>query len=56
MKRREETVADLEEVAREISEDRGPKFQFDYAGRIWKRGHGKEWAIHEEGNSERVEG
>jgi len=41
-------VIELEDFVRELNQDPAPKFQFDYCGRIWKRGHRHEWAIHEE--------
>jgi hypothetical protein len=44
----EKAVIELEDFVRELNQDPAPKFQFDYSGRIWKRGHRHEWAIHEE--------
>ena len=49
MNRREKiAVNELQDFLAELNADPSPKYQIDYAGRIWKRGHRHEWAIHEE--------
>ena len=43
------TIEVLTDFLDELNQDASPKFQFDYTGRIWKRGkHRHEWEIHKE--------